>query len=108
VQRTQWLGEDIGFRQGEADMKAAAHSVSPDSGSGRGGITSFISRTIAHWSDRRMVHAISQLDDHLLADIGLSRADLDWALHQPSSGRPSEELARLAAERRARRNRRAI
>ena len=55
-----------------------------------------------------MVHAISQLDDHLLADIGLSRADLDWALHQPSFGRPSEELARLAAERRARRNRRAI
>ena len=89
-------------------MKAAAHPVSPASGSGRGGITSFISRAMSHWSDRRMVNAISQLDDHLLADIGLTRTDLDWALHQPSSGRPSEELARLAAERRARRNRRAI
>jgi uncharacterized protein YjiS (DUF1127 family) len=89
-------------------MKAAAHPVSPESGSGRAGITAFISRAVSHWSDRRMVHAIAQLDDHLLADIGLTRSDLDWALHQPSSGRPSAELARVAAERRARRNRRTI
>jgi uncharacterized protein YjiS (DUF1127 family) len=89
-------------------MKAAAHPALRESGSGRAGITSFISRAMRHWSDRRMVHAMAQLDDHLLADIGLTRSDLDWALHQPSSGRPSEELTRLAAERRARRNRRAI
>jgi uncharacterized protein YjiS (DUF1127 family) len=89
-------------------MKAAAHPVLRESGSGHAGITSFISRVMRHWNDRRTVHAMSQLDDHLLADIGLTRADLDWALHQPSSGRPSEELTRLAAERRARRNRRAI
>jgi uncharacterized protein YjiS (DUF1127 family) len=88
-------------------MKAAAHPTLP-SGSGRAGIISFISRAMRHWSERRMVSAMSQLDDHLLADIGLTRSDLDWAFHQPSSGRPSEELARLAAERRSRRNRRAI
>jgi uncharacterized protein YjiS (DUF1127 family) len=89
-------------------MKAAAHSVLHASGPGRAGITSLITRVVRHWNDRRTVHAMSQLDDHLLADIGLTRADLDWALHQPSSGLPSEELTRLAAERRVRRNRRAV
>ena len=82
-------------------MKAAAHPVLHEPGSGRAGIISFISRVMRHWNDRRTVHAISQLDDHLLADIGLTRADLDWALHQSSSGLPSEELTRRAAERRA-------
>jgi uncharacterized protein YjiS (DUF1127 family) len=89
-------------------MKAAAHPVLHEPGSGRAGIISFISRVMRHWNDRRTVHAISQLDDHLLADIGLTRADLDWALHQTSSRLPSEELTRRAAERRALRNRRAI
>ena len=90
-------------------MKAEAHPVIRESGTGfAGGIASLISRVVRHWSDRRTVHAMSELDDHLLADIGLTRADLDWALHQPGSGLPSEELARVARERRDRRNRRAI
>jgi hypothetical protein len=54
------------------------------------------------------VTALSDLDDHLLADIGLTRSDLDWALHQHSSALPSEELTRRALERRERRNRRVI
>ena len=61
-----------------------------------------------HWNDRRALTALSELDDYLLADIGLTRSDLDWALHQPSSALPSEELARLVHERRERRNRRVI
>jgi uncharacterized protein YjiS (DUF1127 family) len=89
-------------------MKAQAHLGLSSSGAGLAGIGSFLHRALRHWNDRRTVHALSELDDYLLADIGLTRPDLDWALHQPSSGLPSEELTRLARERRERRNRRVI
>jgi uncharacterized protein YjiS (DUF1127 family) len=89
-------------------MKAETHPVFSGAGAGVAGIGSLVRRALQHWSERRTVHALSELDDHLLADIGLTRSDLDWALHQPSSGLPSEELTRLARERRERRNRRVI
>ena len=75
---------------------------------GLASIGSLLRRTMRHWNDRRALTALSELDDYLLADIGLTRSDLDWALHQPSSALPSEELTRLVHERRERRNRRVI
>jgi uncharacterized protein YjiS (DUF1127 family) len=70
-------------------------------------VASMLSRLVGNWADRRVVHALSDLDDHLLADIGLTRADIDWALREPVSSRPSAALNRLGRERREGRNRRA-
>jgi uncharacterized protein YjiS (DUF1127 family) len=89
-------------------MKAQAHPGFSSSGATVAGIGSFFRRALRNWNDRRTVIALSDLDDHLLADIGLTRSDLDWALHQHSSALPSEELTRRALERRERRNRRVI
>ena len=49
--------------------------------------------------NRRSVARLSEFDDRMLADIGLSRQDVDWALHLPFSADPSREL-----EARRRRN----
>ena len=89
-------------------MKAQAHLEFSGSVTGLAGLGSLFRRAMRHWSDRRTVTAMSALDDYLLADIGLTRSDLDWALHQHSSALPSEELTRRALERRERRNRRVI
>jgi len=42
--------------------------------------------------NRRHVAALSELDDHLLRDIGLERADLRAALAQPRHRDPSRML----------------
>jgi uncharacterized protein YjiS (DUF1127 family) len=43
-------------------------------------------RTLAaRLSRRRTVHALRQLDDHLLADIGLVRDEIAWAVRQHRS-----------------------
>jgi uncharacterized protein YjiS (DUF1127 family) len=89
-------------------MKAQAHPAFSSSGAGLGSLGSLLRRAMHHWNDRRTVTALSELDDYLLADIGLTRSDLDWALHQTSATLPSEELGRLVRERRERRNRRVI
>jgi uncharacterized protein YjiS (DUF1127 family) len=89
-------------------MKAQTRPAFSSSGTGLASIGSLLRRTMRHWNDRRALTALSELDDYLLADIGLTRSDLDWALHQPSSALPSEELTRLVHERRERRNRRVI
>ena len=89
-------------------MKAQTRPAFSSSGTGLASCGSLLRRTMRHWNDRRALTALSELDDYLLADIGLTRSDLDWALHQPSSALPSEELTRLVHERRERRNRRVI
>ena len=48
---------------------------------------------------------LAQLDDRMLADIGLSRSDLRDAYALPLWRDPSDVLARRAADRRSRRSR---
>lgn len=36
-----------------------------------------------NWKARRDVRHLQQLDDHMLQDIGLQRADIFWASQQP-------------------------
>lgn len=49
------------------------------------------------WSRRRKLVKLSDLDDHQLADIGISREDLSWALNLPFSHDPSLALQDRAA-----------
>jgi uncharacterized protein YjiS (DUF1127 family) len=51
-------------------------------------------------NSRRQLARLSEFDDHMLADIGLRRQDLSWALQLPFGADPTLEL-----ERRSRQNR---
>ena len=41
-----------------------------------------LSRLWNNWKARRDIRHLQQLDDHMLCDIGLSRADIFWASQQ--------------------------
>ena len=51
---------------------------------------------LRRWNDRRKLLKVSELDDHLLFDIGVSREDVRWALDLPFSHDPGRELQRRA------------
>lgn len=53
-------------------------------------------RLFANWRKRRRLRELEKLDDHVLDDIGVSRADLLWALSQPVTVDPDWELERRA------------
>lgn len=53
------------------------------------------------WTSRREVRHLALLEDHNLADIGLSRADIDWAMAQPWHLDATEGLAKRVDCRRA-------
>lgn len=67
-------------------------------------LLSYAGRAFKSWVNRREVHHLARLEDHNLADIGLSRADIDWAMAQPWHLDATEGLAeRVACRRSARR-----
>lgn len=63
-------------------------------------VLQFAERTVRTWRNRRAVGRLSELDDHVLADVGLTRGDVDAALSRPLIHDPSIELARLVGESR--------
>jgi uncharacterized protein YjiS (DUF1127 family) len=50
-------------------------------------------------ANRRTVKALNALDDRQLADIGLSRLDVEWASGLPLSSDPASELERHVRRR---------
>lgn len=58
----------------------------------------------ARFQNRRGVEAMLKLDDSILHDMGVTRADVRWASRLPLSYRAGEELSR-ASGRRLRRSR---
>lgn len=54
-------------------------------------------RLISNWRKRRHIKELEQLDDHVLNDIGLTRADIQAVLTQPLSVDPFWELERQAS-----------
>jgi uncharacterized protein YjiS (DUF1127 family) len=52
-------------------------------------------------SRRQIVH-LSELDDHVLNDIGVTRGDIDAVLSQPFSNDPSLALYNIALSNRSR------
>lgn len=57
------------------------------------------SRLWKAWRNRRQVVMLVEADDRMLADIGLTRSDLNSALSSPVSEDPSFYLARARHER---------
>jgi uncharacterized protein YjiS (DUF1127 family) len=57
-------------------------------------------RLVEAWRHRRDAAALAALDDHMLADLGLTRADLNDALCEPLWRDPTTVLARRHGERR--------
>ena len=67
---------------------------------GEYGAVSFISRIWRNWKARRRIVNLSNYDDHMLRDIGVSRSEVEWA-----AGLPLTVNAALALEERAFRTR---
>jgi uncharacterized protein YjiS (DUF1127 family) len=65
------------------------------------GFVRTLNRVREAWAHRRAVAELAALDAHQLRDIGLSRADVLWAMETPLREDPTMHLARLVRERRA-------
>lgn len=55
----------------------------------------------AAWNNHRKLNELAGLDDKMLADIGLTRADVGMAASEPLWRDPTARLMVLAVERRA-------
>ena len=62
-----------------------------------------VSSALRSWARRRQLKQLTDLDDHLLADIGVTREDVRWALDLPFPHDPGIELQRRALRNRVRR-----
>ena len=51
---------------------------------------------------RRRLHRLRDLDDHILEDIGVTRAEVEIATRLPFTHNAARELRRLAEDRRRR------
>lgn len=71
------------------------------------GNRSLFSQLFHNWKARKEVTQLSEFDDFLLADIGVNRADLEWAAKLPITTDPSKALEDRAVlrERHRARNR---
>lgn len=56
------------------------------------GNRSLFSRLFHNWKARREVSQLAGFDDFMLADIGVSRADVEWAAKLPLTTDPTEAL----------------
>ncbi len=56
------------------------------------GNRSLFSRLFHNWKARKEVSHLSEFDDFMLADIGVSRADLEWAARLPITIDPAKAL----------------
>ena len=51
-----------------------------------------VSRLWTNWKARREISHLSQFDDYMLRDIGVSREDVNWAADLPISVNPGVAL----------------
>lgn len=66
----------------------------------------FALRLLRNWQHRRQVSRLLDLEDHMLADIGVSRSEVAGALAAPYLDDPSWRLVEARQERRRNRGRR--
>jgi uncharacterized protein YjiS (DUF1127 family) len=69
---------------------------------GLDGAFNWFSRRVHNWKIRRQVRSMRDLDDRMLADIGVQRDEVEWASQLPLDVNPAIELSRISRCRRAR------
>jgi len=87
-------------------MREAASFIASQTGLAPAGVLSALLRDVRtafrSWNARRHLKTLSEFDDHMLADIGITREDVRWALGLPFAYDPGIELQRRALRNRAR------
>jgi uncharacterized protein YjiS (DUF1127 family) len=87
-------------------MREAASFIASQTGWAPAGALSALLRDVStafrSWNARRHLKTLSEFDDHMLADIGITREDVRWALDLPFAYDPGIELQRRALRNRAR------
>ena len=77
-------------------MRNAAYFIaSQRSDPGTGALQSALNgiwQVLKAWQSRRAVASLTDFDDHLLADLGLTRGDVREALDLPFTSDPGREL----------------
>lgn len=64
-------------------------------------VVNLAARVIKAWLRRREIMTLTEWDDHMLRDIGITRGDLHAAFASPAATDPSLRLSVMAVERRA-------
>jgi len=86
-------------------MREAASFIARQSGSAEAGALQEIlhaaRRAFRSWQNRRRIASLSDFDDHILADMGITRGDVRQALDTPFAHDPTLELQRLALRNRS-------
>lgn len=67
---------------------------------GRGAPFGRFQRLLHNWRARRQIATLLDQEERLLADIGLSRIDIEHVLSQPLDLDPARELERVTLTRR--------
>jgi len=85
-------------------MREAASFIASQSSSAESGVLQDIlqaaRQALRSWQNRRRIASLSDFDDHILADMGLTRGDVQQALDLPFTYDPALELQRLALRNR--------
>jgi uncharacterized protein YjiS (DUF1127 family) len=86
-------------------MREAASFIAGQSGVSEAGMLQTalhkLQETFEAWRNRRKIAVLTDFDDHLLADIGLTRQDVQDALDLPFSHDPGRELHLRVSRNRA-------
>jgi len=84
-------------------MREAASFIASQSGSSESGllrdVVSTVYRFVRAWQNRRALTSLTQFDEHMLADIGLTRADIRETLELPFTYDLGRELQVRAARK---------
>ncbi|MET0483818.1 MAG: DUF1127 domain-containing protein [Aestuariivirgaceae bacterium] len=59
-----------------------------------------LARLWQHWLAKRSVRRLASYEDHVLRDMGIERADLDWAARLPIWRNATQELEERGLRRR--------
>jgi len=87
-------------------MREAASFIARQHGAVETGLLAIVADTVGRaaraWSNRRTIVSLGDFDDHMLADIGISRDDVRQALAVPFGEDPALMLQHLALRNRKR------
>jgi uncharacterized protein YjiS (DUF1127 family) len=67
---------------------------------GETGAASWLGRVIRNWKAKRSIVRLETLDDHMLYDLGVTRAEVQWAANLPLSVNAALALEERAFRRR--------